>query len=158
VRRNVVARLADEIDAHAKISTRPGHADLERIARELRTSEVIDPNQLRPGDVVDLPAEPPVGTELVVRGGGHEGLTLHRVEAGWLVAGTDDLIRTWIEVFRIWGPASQPGVVFEVVRAPRRCAWPLCGRWLPVDAAPQRKYCSGTCQKAASRDRLADSR
>jgi hypothetical protein len=37
VTEDVLARLADEIDAHAMISTRPGQlADLERIASELR--------------------------------------------------------------------------------------------------------------------------
>jgi hypothetical protein len=118
----------------------PGKSGKRRISPE----PLISLDSWWPGDVIGLPAEPPAGTELEVRGGDHNGRRIQRGDGGWS-AGDG----TWFGVFRTVGPGSVPGVTFVVTKAPTRCAG--CDRWFVGPA--QQHYHDDNCRRRSSRTR-----
>lgn len=73
--------------------------------------------QYQPGDVIGLPAEPPVGTVLEAQMQGDK-FRIKRTASGWGVVGAHRGGIDWGTAFQAWGPASNGGHPFTVVQIP----------------------------------------
>jgi hypothetical protein len=65
------------------------------------------------GDVIDLPAEPDIGTVLQCSGAA-EGMRIHRRKSGWSIRGRGNPI-SWQAAYMAWGPGSPTGGPFKVM-------------------------------------------
>lgn len=72
---------------------------------------------MRIGDMISLPAEPPVGAVLLVRDDGDE-FRIHRDTERWRIEGGTGQPRSWRAAFVAWGPGQDPACTFEIVELP----------------------------------------